>query len=85
MRMNSLIFIIIYLLFNLFNKIKTKTVKENIINFVVIVSFIIISIIPSKIINNYYINKYDLDKSKTYLKKIQEEMVGIMKVLENKL
>lgn len=69
MRMNSLIFIIatvIYLLFNLFNKIKTKTAKENIINFIVIIAYIIISIIPSKLVNNYYIHKYDLDKSKTY-------------------
>ena len=69
MRMNSLIFIIatvIYLLFNLFSKIKEKTAKENIINLIVIIGYIIISILPSQLVNNYYINKYDLDKSKTY-------------------
>ena len=69
MRMNSLIFIIatvIYLLFNLFNKIKTKKAKENIINFLVIIAYVVISIMPSQIVINYYINKYDLDKSKTY-------------------
>ena len=69
MRMNSLIFIIatvIYLLFNLFTKIKSKTAKQNIINVLVIVMYIAISLIPARIVNNYYMNKYNLDSNKTY-------------------
>ena len=68
-RMNSLIFVIatvIYLLFNLFTKITSKTVKENIINALLIVIFIVVSIVPAQIVNDYYINKYNLDKSKEY-------------------
>ena len=68
-RMNSLIFVIatvIYLLFNLFTKITSKTAKENIINGVVIVLYALVSIVPAQIVNDYYINKYDLDKSKAY-------------------
>lgn len=68
-RMNSLIFVIatvIYLLFNLFTKITSKTVKENIINALLIVIFIVVSTVPAQIVNNYYINKYNLDKSKEY-------------------
>ena len=68
-RMNSLIFVIatiIYLLFNLFTKIKSKTLKENIINFLVIIIYILVSILPAQIVDNYYINKYGLDKSKEY-------------------
>ena len=68
-RMNSLIFVIatvIYLLFNLFAKITSKTAKENIINIFAIILYIIISIIPSQIVNDYYISKYNLDKSKAY-------------------
>ena len=68
-RMNSLIFVIatvIYLLFNLFTKITSKTAKENIINIFAIILYIIISIIPSQIVNDYYISKYNLDKSKAY-------------------
>lgn len=68
-RMNSLIFVIatvIYLLFNLFAKITSKTVKENIINALLIVIFIVVSIVPAQIVNDYYINKYNLDKSKEY-------------------
>ena len=68
-RMNSLIFVIatvIYLLFNLFKKITSKTVKENIINALLIVIFIVVSIVPAQIVNDYYINKYNLDKSKEY-------------------
>lgn len=69
MRMNSSIFIIatvIYLLFNLFTKIKSKTAKQNILNVLVIVVYIVISLIPARIVNSYYINKYDLDESKSY-------------------
>lgn len=68
-RMNSLIFVIatvIYLLFNVFTKINSKTAKENIINGVVIVLYALVSILPAQIVNDYYINKYDLDKSKAY-------------------
>ena len=68
-RMNSLIFVIatvIYLLFNLFTKITSKTVKENIINALLIVIFIVVSIVPAQIVNDYYISKYNLDKSKAY-------------------
>ena len=68
-RMNSLIFVIatvIYLLFNLFTKITSKTAKENIINIFAIILYIIMSIIPSQIVNDYYISKYNLDKSKAY-------------------
>ena len=68
-RMNSLIFVIatvIYLLFNLFTKITSKTAKENIINALLIVIFIVVSIVPAQIVNDYYINKYNLDKSKEY-------------------
>ena len=68
-RMNSLIIVIatvIYLLFNLFTKITSKTVKENIINALLIVIFIVVSIVPAQIVNDYYINKYNLDKSKEY-------------------
>lgn len=68
-RMNSLIFVIatvIYLLFNLFTKITSKTAKENIINALLIVIFIVVSIVPAQIVNDYYINKYDLDKTKAY-------------------
>ena len=68
-RMNSLIFVIatiIYLLFNLFMKITSKTAKENIINVLAIIVFAIVSIFPAQIVNDYYINKYNLDKSKAY-------------------
>ena len=68
-RMNSLIFVIatiIYLLFNLFMKITSKTAKENIINVLAIIVFAIVSILPAQIVNDYYINKYNLDKSKAY-------------------
>lgn len=69
MRMNSLIFIIatvIYLLLNLFNNIKNRTVKENFIKLLIIVIYIVISIMPSNFVKNYYINKYNLDKDKAY-------------------
>ena len=68
-RMNSLIFVIataMYLLFNLFTKITSKTAKENITNTLVIVIFIIVSILPAQFVNDYYINKYNLDKTKAY-------------------
>ena len=68
-RMNSLIFVIatvIYLLFNLFTKITSKTAKENVINGVVIVLYALVSIVPAQIVNDYYIGKYNLDKSKAY-------------------
>lgn len=68
-RMNSLIFVIatiIYLLFNLFMNITSKTAKENIINVLAIIVFAIVSIFPTQIVNDYYINKYNLDKSKAY-------------------
>ena len=68
-RMNCLIFIIatvIYLLFNLFTKIKTKRTRENIINILVIVVYLGLSIIPSKIVIAYYVNKYDLNIENKY-------------------
>ena len=69
MRMNSLIFIIattIYLLLNLFNEIKKKSLKEIILNVLIIIVYLLVSIIPSSIVKNYYLNKYNLDKSKEY-------------------
>lgn len=69
MRMNTLIFIIattIYLVLNLFEKIKEKTWKQNIVKVVIIVSYIVISIIPSTLIKNYYLDKYNLSKEKSY-------------------
>lgn len=68
-RMNSLIFVIatvIYLLFNLFTKITSKTAKENITNALVIVIYVVMSILPAKLVNDYYINKYNLDENKAY-------------------
>lgn len=68
-RMNSLIFVIatvIYLLFNLFMKITSKTAKENITNALVIVIYVVMSILPAKLVNDYYINKYNLDENKAY-------------------
>lgn len=69
MRMNSLIFVIatvIYLLFSLFTKIKTKSAKENIINVLTIIVYLGITIIPSKLVIAYYMNKYDLSTEKQY-------------------
>ncbi len=69
MRMNTLIFIIatvIYLLLDLFSKIKKQTAKQNIIKIAIIIMYIIISIIPSNIVKAYYINKYNLDTNKEY-------------------
>ena len=68
-RMNSLIFVIatvIYLLFNLFTKITSKTAKENITNALVIVIYVVMSILPAQFVNDYYINKYNLDENKAY-------------------
>ena len=68
-RMNSLIFVIatvIYLLFNLFTKITSKTAKENITNALVIVIYVVMSILPAKLVNDYYINKDNLDENKAY-------------------
>ena len=69
MRMNNLIFIIatvIYLFLNLFNEIKSKSVKEKLINAGVIAMYIIVSIIPAGIVKNYYLDKYNMDKTKEY-------------------
>ena len=68
-RMNSLIFVIatvIYLLFNLFTKITSKTAKENITNALVIVIYVVMSVLPAKLVNDYYINKDNLDENKAY-------------------
>lgn len=69
MRMNSLIFVIatvIYLLFVLFTKIKTKSAKEKIINVLTIIVYIGITIIPAKLVIAYYTNKYELSTEKQY-------------------
>lgn len=69
MRMNSLIFIIattMYLIFNLFNEIKSKNWKENLIGTLIILMYIAISIIPAGIVQNYYLGKYNMDKKAEY-------------------
>lgn len=68
-RMNSLIFIIatvMYLLIHLFDKFTQKTVKERIVNIIVIGMYITIAIMPSVLIKNYYLDKWNLDKDKSY-------------------
>lgn len=68
-RMNSLIFIIaivIYLLLNLLKKRKSKPLKRNLMNIMIIGIYIIISIIPSSLVKKHYLNKYDLDSNMSY-------------------
>lgn len=67
MRMNYVIFIIatiIYLVLDLYDRIKKKDFKP--IMVFSIIAFIIISIIPSNIVQAYYLKKYNLNKEKKY-------------------
>lgn len=47
---------------------KKESVRNNLINLVMIVVFIVISIIPASIVENHYMNKYGMDKTKAYPK-----------------
>lgn len=69
MRMNSLIFVIatvMYLIFNLIEKIAKKPWKEKILSIAIILVYIVISIVPSSLVKNYFLDKYKLDKSKAF-------------------
>lgn len=69
MRMNSLIFIIatvIYLLLYLFQDIKNRKLKQNLLNIGIVIIYICISIFPATLVQNYYLDKYNMDKSAEY-------------------